>query len=128
VPNPDELPSVERLLEASAYTVYMATLIGNAPPAIRALSAWLKHPQPGDLVLEISTIHQADRVGRLGILERVEQEYADPEDAALPEADRPGTEPVYYLRGLNGRPARWFNASFIRVVTDPSQYDRLHER
>lgn len=112
----------ERLIETLAYSLYLATLVGDPAPRIKELHQTLTHPQPGDLVLEISSIYDArpERAGtRLGRLESfgyepmwTPEEWAEmgeESSAAIPR------EKVYYITLADGREYRWHNAAFIVV-------------
>lgn len=103
---------VVRLLELSAYAAYHASR-PNCVNGIRWL-AWFRNPQPGDLVLETSAIHEQQYIGRrLGHLLLVQEEF-------VPYGEEPGGywDKFYYLRLLDGLQEKWRNASFIRVVPE----------
>ncbi len=116
-----------RLVETLAYNLYMVVLGSQAPWAKQLYERMLR-PEPGDLVLELSTIHFDDaphlvakygdkRGKRLGVLLRVTREPICAPDA-WDEPDAIPEETVTYLRLPDGREFRWVNASFIAVPTE----------
>jgi hypothetical protein len=129
-----------RLVAVLGYNLYSATLVGNPAPFVERLSRRIRDPQPGDLVLEVSTITRQLRADPfdacgLGILRRVADEPAftkeehDEEQAALaaaipdepyePEPYDPPLERVQYIDRLDGSGEfRWHNAEFIAIPTD----------
>lgn len=119
--------AIERQLEVAAYSHYLATLVGNPAPIVERIGQRLKHPEVGDLVLEVSTIYDASRVGtRLGRLDRIAQEpvcSAEEWQAGGGSAPVP-RETIWYLTLLNGDEYRWRNADFIAVLTEIPAHDR----
>jgi hypothetical protein len=115
----DELIS---LLCVSAYNAYLGSF-GGHDAAIRR-HRWFTDPQPGDLVMETSTIYaksQYDNI-RIGFLKSTAREPVytpeewDGDDEPIP------TEKVWYIEALfDGEVKRWTNADFIRVVKDRDQ-------
>jgi hypothetical protein len=106
----------ERLIEALAYNLYRATIVGDPAPFVRELGTRMANPQPGDLVLETTTLRRPNSYGaRLGRLLRiVDEPFPDwPDD----EGDAP-LERVWYITLPDGREYRWTNASFIAVPTE----------
>lgn len=112
----------ERLIETLAYNLYLATLVGDPAPRVKRLYDRVRAPIVGDLVLEVSTIHDEARVGtRLGRLVRIAQE---PVGTAEEWGDEPiPNEPVWYLELTDGRGYGWKNASFIAVPTTIDRHD-----
>jgi hypothetical protein len=119
---------MERLLEVSAYRLYLSCL-GNTAPDARVLYGRMINPQVGDVVMEISTIHHdgqrpryESRTGdRIGTLMRIESEpmHTPEQWAEGGYGDEPiPTERAWYLRLLDGREYRWVNASFIALPSD----------
>jgi hypothetical protein len=117
-----------RLIAINAYMEYRNTLVGNAGPAIDAQYKRSTEPQPGDLVLEVSTVwkrnHYAleaprEQYPELGFLLRVEMEPF-PRAEGETEPDDGAREKVWYIRPLDGSVPeyRWVNANFIRVFTE----------
>lgn len=112
-----------RLLIASAYANYSSSLIGG-PPISHERFKFFKEFKPGDLVMEVSSLHfgrnDADRIGWLltdqmepyGTDEWWEENKADYGDEPRPQ------ERVFTIRRLiGGEPFRWTNAMMVRVVT-----------
>jgi hypothetical protein len=111
-----------RAVAINAYAAYMNGL-AHPGPAYQAQSRRTRDPQPGDLVLETSTLWRAARYvedtpgqfPNLGVLLRMTTEPM-PGDS---EDEEPPTERVWYVRPLDGSVPeyRWTNADFIRVLT-----------
>lgn len=118
----------ERLVEITAYNLHGACLVGNPAPKVAAMYERMKSPQVGDLVLEISTIWDPERVGtRLGrLLRHVREPVYTPEEwGANGGGDDPiPTESIWYIELADGREYRWHNASFIAVFTEIEAYGR----
>ena len=115
-----------RLLAINAYAAYMNALAHHGP-AIREQWERSDKPQPGDVVLETSTIWRWARHGQdatraaypeIGILLRIAEEPFPREEGEL-EPDDGARETVHYIRPLDGsaREHRWTNARFIRVLS-----------
>lgn len=94
----DEAMSLIRRL---ADNLYAATLVGNPAPIIAQVSARMRAPVVGDLVVECSTPCGTDDRDSVGHLVDVECSA----DLGY----------VYVLRTLDGRVLRWANASFVAV-------------
>ncbi len=113
---------LRRLLFVSAYQVYRSTLHGCGAPITGMLRDALTKPEPGHLVMEITTIYMPERDAfRFGRLLRrayepswTAEQWADPEVNAHPEAPRPTTL-IWYVALEDGTEYRWDNADFIRV-------------
>ena len=119
---------------ALAQTIHTLMLIGNAPPIVKRIYAWCKAPpQPGDLVVELSSRKvQADRVG---LFERYEERRVCSHERA--DVNHPGcTDPdcLEYRTEIGGehftwilvqrhprRNCRWHNASFLRQPKNRAQ-------
>jgi len=97
---------VLRLLESSVYRMWQATI--NNPP-LRKLKRELENPEPGDWVLECSTLgHVGYDELRLGTLVRVEQ-APDPETKRM--------ETVYVIRTMSGQEIPWRRARVVKVLS-----------
>lgn len=116
-----------RLMEISAYNLYLATLVGDPAPRVKKIGDRMCAPVPGDLVLETSTIYREGEryeslIGcRLGRLVRTAREdvctaeqWYDHEGGEASGEPIP-TERVWYIEIADGREYRWRNASFIAV-------------
>lgn len=112
-----------QLLIASAYAAYSSSLIGGPEIAHRRFE-FFQQFKPGDLVMEVSSLHvrsyDGHRIGRLitdqmepyGTDEWWEQNKADYGDEPRPQ------ERVYTIKCLvGGETFRWTNAMMVRVVT-----------
>lgn len=126
---------LRRLIACNAYAAYLNTLVGNPAPRIAEEGERTRAPQPGDVVLETSTIWRwhDDPGPALGVLLRDVREpiYSREEfDAMHAEGDywdNPDedyeilpTEQIFYVRPLDGsvEEFRWHNATFIRVHSE----------
>jgi hypothetical protein len=47
------------LIRTLAVHLYRATLVGDPAPVVRRMLDWMRHPQPGDLVMEHSTAYRS---------------------------------------------------------------------
>lgn len=134
-----------QLIAINAYAAYCNVLMGTSAPRGREIFERMTHPEPGDLVLETSTIWQAARHAEdvpkqlpcLGVLLRVVDEpvctqadldamHAEGDSYTSPNeslADIP-RERVWYIQPLdNSVPEyRWTNASFIQVFNSLEQF------
>ena len=118
---PVDLEQLATKIRHGIYSSYRAVLIGNAPEVTEAQFERMKNPVVGDLVTEGSTIYRSrgatdlDAVGILEEITREPVEFGDPEVVwDEQEEGRPHpTEPVFYIRTLDGRRCRWVNANFI---------------
>lgn len=117
-----------RLFFVTAYNLYLMTLVGNPAPVVEATGKWMRDPRLGDLVMETSTIWNAERdAERFGRLVRVsldpvwtpEEWAASGEDASTPIP----THRVWYVALPDGREYRWHNASFIAIPPDIHAFD-----
>lgn len=115
-----------RLLCASAYAAYSSSISGRSQ-WLHDRFEWFKNPQPGDLVMEISSAFMNDGENRIGYLIRVGMEpmFTDEkweEDKEDWENDRP-QEKIWRIRLLaNGEECRWENADFIRVPRSTREF------
>lgn len=119
-----------RLVATLAYNLNSATLVGDPAPFVERLGERIRHPQPGDLVLEETTAARRlaeetfDSSG-LGWLIREVREPVwseDEWDEDEREMERPRpysecpTERVFYVDRLDGGgEIRWRDASFIAI-------------
>lgn len=119
-----------RLIAMAGYAAWCATLIGNAPPSTKALYDRMRAPQPGDLVVETSTLHRTPwDPGAVGRLLRTAMEPRWTRERWIADggdADEPiRTEQIWYVAPFvptqDGRDeVRWWNASFIAIPDVPS--------
>lgn len=117
-----------RLLCVNAYEVYCSTLHSCDAPCTRDLGAFCKNVQPGNLVMECSTIWMPERdEHRLGRLLRTERRpmHTPEEWAAMgAESDEPIPTDLYWvIQRLDGSEYHWHNATFIRVSEKPGMFD-----
>lgn len=113
-----ETPQVERdklieILVINAYKLWGATLTANRAPSNEALYQLLRHPQPGDMVLEVT--NRRAGIAGIGTLLKVTKEPPDGWDEKEQGEPAPLCE-YWYIRDLNGNEQRWFNCDFIRVI------------
>lgn len=114
-----DLKEMARIIRGVTYNSYNAVLVGSAPRCVHEFHERMKRLEPGMLVVETSTIGMAhrdlDAVGYLLEVTREPVDFGDP-DFVWDEAEegRPHpTEPVHYIRLLDGTRYRWTNARFI---------------
>lgn len=109
-------PRESELLAKVGRELWRATLIGDAPPAIAELRDRMRHPQPGDLVLEITRFGAFDPDG-IGWLVSMAGDPAAPARVVVEPLHRPGEE------------QGWQNAQFVALpvtrdrVSVPGQSD-----
>ena len=118
-----------RLLELVIDKLHQATFSGGGSPWARDLGHEMSTLKPGDLVVEISTVHLGkmrgddrqweDRdVRGIGYLLRIAQEPVCTSEEWNEGNEEPEPVPTLtatYLRLLDGREMRWTNAAFVRV-------------
>lgn len=110
-----------RILIASAYAAWCSQLISGPPKTLERFR-WFKNFEPGQLVMEVTSLHQeAQNEYRIGHLLSVGMEpFHSDEEWEQVKAEWKGqprpTEKVYRIRTLvHGTEFRWRNADFIRV-------------
>lgn len=124
-------------LIAMARHLHTASLVGDPAPVVQRIYERIKHPQPGDLVVEWSMGVRGDTDTRLkafGILIEHRNEWweTDEEWAALKVADGDLGEDdrmvdhAWYVQYGNDPEAicRWTNCDFLAIPTDPREFDR----
>jgi hypothetical protein len=123
------------MLAAVGYELYRSNLIGNAPPSSRERFQRMTNPQPGDLVIEVSTsgywLHPSYSLGPyeylkvenvIGILEKITREpylreYGEPTWNEKEEGKPEPLEDVIYLRLLaSGDTFTWRNAQIVTIL------------
>jgi hypothetical protein len=103
------LPEIATALRCAAYNAYSLTLSPSSPPEA---FKWFKSVEPGQLVLETSTIfHRHRDCHGIGWLLKTTQEPF-PGDW---DNEPPPLETCWYLKCFDGVVYRWTNASFVRV-------------
>jgi len=126
---PDIIDEALKICVACGLQAYWNTLVGNQCPAVRDYYQRVTHPQPGDLVLEI-TARNARPIDRIGRLISVGMENPPPEVMSEEDYDEeewgrpypPYQEEVWRIRTLDDREFRWWNARFIVI---PDGIERL---
>jgi hypothetical protein len=110
-----------RLLAVSAFRYYLATLESDPPPRVAKERDQLQTPQPGDWVMEISTIWDErsdfDRIGRLILVRDEVVHYANEREDAFSD-DEEVYERYTYVERLDGTVFRWHNCELMRVFED----------
>lgn len=128
-----------RLIAINAYVAYSNTIVGSPAPEVEAVGKRTVNLQPGDLIVERSTLWHwakhadeapATQYPQMGILLRIVHEPIETQeelDALHAQGDyivRPGEtladipkELVFYIKPLDGSVPeyRWHNADFLRV-------------
>jgi hypothetical protein len=108
-----EQVNTQRTLARLMKTLWDCALCGSPTPAQLKAYERARRPMPGDLVLEITMGVRRELfegTGRL-ILAREERPEGGDEDS---------TELVWYVEQLDGRLARWRNATFIAAPIEPT--------
>lgn len=128
----EELEKLATSIRRFADAAYGATLVGRAPDCTIDFNRRMRAPQIGDLVIETSTVYRSrgtTDIDAVGYLEEVAREKVifddDPDfvwDETVEGQPHP-TEPVTYIRTLDGRRFRWTNANFVALSwrTDSAQ-------
>jgi hypothetical protein len=103
---------VRRLLRGVSYHLGRATLVGNAAPVIVDMRERMRHPKPGDLVVEQSRRQVDDdtAVKSVGILVEHRREH-------FGEGDEAWSEDAWYVQ-YGPEPedvCRWVNADFAAI-------------
>jgi hypothetical protein len=114
-----------RLLETTAYNLYLAALLNPRDDAHISLNRRMRDPQPGDVVVERSTLGFKRGDGtRCGVLLRKTSEpiYTPEQWKEMGGADgeKIPEQVVWYIRldFDDGREFRWSNADFIAIPRD----------
>lgn len=114
-----ELESLARYIRQTADSLWSATLI-HPGPKYQDLRRDMEVLTPGGLVAEVSTLGIKPAINAVGYLIKKTEEPvdfgpgADPWDEVAEGRPHP-TEPIWYIKTLDGREMRWHNARFIRV-------------
>ena len=105
-----------RALEMSTYALFFKVATSELS-ICRRWYKWMNDPQPGDLVMEISTVASKDHHSRLGRLKRVEKEF-------VPFGEEEGSyyDTFWCLELPDGSEFRWSNCRFVRVLENWDQY------
>jgi hypothetical protein len=139
---PPEATSKEfaKQLASTTYALWSACCVGNPAANVRKAYEEMKDPQPGDLVLEISSINFEEwpgaGLGHLRFVCKAKPRTEDEWDAAIASGyfkmDSPrGNGPYWLIDPIDGsQRTYWSNARFIRVppprerVTGPVVFTR----
>lgn len=110
------------ILELTAYNLFLSALMNPSDKAHQSLFDRMRNPQPGDLVVERSTIGFAHGNGtRCGVLLRKVQEPMHTAEAWKEAGGADGEKipewTAWYIRLVfdDGREFRWTNADFIAI-------------
>jgi hypothetical protein len=118
-----DINNVAKLLRTTGYNFYGAALMASHCPKGKQIWEDLQVMNPGDLVVEISTIwlHRTmgdiNSIGRLVSVTMEPVDFGDPEFVWDEETEgRPHPlEKCYNITTLDGRPFRWTNARFVKI-------------
>lgn len=131
----DDRAVARRLLMAgTAQAIYTAVLVGNPAPRVAALYERMSEPQPGDLVMELSSRGRRrsgqdvdTTIKALGILIAHREEWASTDEEWAAEAAEYGHDPVadratdhawYVQYGPAAEDVcRWTNCEFLAIPT-----------
>lgn len=117
---PLDLELVARTLRTATYRAWMLSLTNNRM-AVRSYEE-MKAPEVGQMVVELTTIWaRAFDLKGVGELVLVAQERIDlggePWDEVFQGTPCP-TEPVYYVKNLDGTVTRWTNCQLLACPAD----------
>jgi hypothetical protein len=131
-----------RTLIALAKILQAATCVGTPAPIVRRIADWCRAaPQPGDLVVEMSSYRMA--ADRVGLYERTEIKrlcYHETNDVNHPGCNEPDCVqwrnedgcPEHFVWILVQREperrCRWHNASFFRLPKNEAQWREAEGR
>lgn len=125
------------LLANATYAMYRAVLVGNPAPITKEAYQRMQAPQPGDVVVEISSVSRRDWPLSTGVgtllftadrKPRTDAEWIAAQEAgfwrARKQRPRANAEPdlsdYWYVDPLDGaQRACWQNAQFIAVPASP---------
>jgi hypothetical protein len=128
----DDEQQVRRLIARLAHETWESVCVGNPAPIVADRADRMRHPQPGDLVVEHSALYLAsystdpaiEHVYKgVGYLVAVQEEpfYSEEAIAHAPddytEEDRAMTEKVWYVQyGPDPEDVcRWVNCDFVAI-------------
>ena len=133
--NENAVPQLIRLLELAAYKIWDGVLVGS--PCAKAVETFndMQNPQPGDLVIETSTLWWAKmRMGEkmeprgisgIGYLRSIEWEpfWTAEQWVEQGGGDDPiPTEKTIYIQLFDGTEQRWTNADVLKIpIVDPNE-------
>jgi len=119
------------MMMGTAKALYDAVLVGNPAPKVAEMLARMRDPQPGDLVMEVSSSYRRDvdaKVKGFGVLVEHREEWASTDaewaaeiasDALIdPDRDRFHDHAWYVQYGPAAEDVcRWTNCEFIAIPT-----------
>jgi len=130
----DSVQRLVRLLELSAYKIWEAVLVGNPCKKVEEIYLDMQNPQPGDLVIERTTLSRAKIRGAkdeieprgiqgIGYLLKITEEPTWTPEAWAKECgdeckDPIPTEKVIYIQLFDGREIRWTNADVLKIPVE----------
>lgn len=118
------LEDMAMYLASTANTLYSSVLCGSPTGNQNTIYQFMKAPQPGSLVFEITfgvlSLYRDDRAGVLksmGFLKTITEEPVDMEWDEKTEGKPHPKETVYYVTNFDGNDCRWANCKFIAIPT-----------
>jgi hypothetical protein len=128
--------AVRRLIAGVAGVLMKTTLVGQPAPIVARIYERMRGPQPGDLVLETSTMYRQseDWYKGCGILLEHRIEWWETDDQfrqyCLENDENPATaerltDHAWYIQ-YGPQPddvCRWVNCDFVTIPTDPRGWD-----
>lgn len=116
------LEQLADVIAANAYFAYShslsAALAPHAPPHALQFFDWCTNPQPGQLVLEISTHSIRPSIDRLGVLQWAKDLPYDNWEEEEVDGSAP-CRTVYRIERLTGEVIDWENCQLIAVRATP---------
>jgi hypothetical protein len=109
------------IIGAAGLAAYRMTLVGHAAPLVEAYRERVTKPEPGDLVVEVTSFGMHERRGvaheAVGFLvSHGDDTFYDDAEGPWSADERRGTEEFWMVRPyVGGEPVRWTNADFISI-------------
>lgn len=109
-----------RMMADLAKALQSAVLVGNPAPVVKRMWQRMSHPEPGDLVLELSTFYRRYSEPNMGILLAVRDEWAQTDEEYAKD----------FAENLNGEQDGWrgieYNVHYVQYGPKPADVYRWH--
>lgn len=121
------------LVGVAGYTAWSNCLVGNQAPRVKAYYERTSKPQPGDLVVETSSLFLRMRDERepevcVGVLVKREVETITGDDEG--DYEYPRSEEAWYIKSLSRpddvEPFRWVNATFVSIPRTSAEREEFY--
>lgn len=118
-----DIDQIYEMLITQAYRFYSSSLNGT-PHGVEA-SEQMRNFKPGDVVMELSTIHDRKRdAERMGVFVRELQKAAYKDWDEEKEGEPVPRERAWVIQTLSGKKYTWTNANFMRVLPTRSRFEK----